>query len=169
MARSGFGIALSRPPLSRQPRPPVLRREPGCSRGGGKGRARPRGESPGANPVLLTLGPRTAKRNTVAMSGVLTLNFAVELNGGANRVLHPDCLWVHLVRGAGLAISQPPGQGDATQPRNSVDIAQHISRFTFQPNLASRRPCPDRARPRTRKGVPCLVASPGRRGSASRS
>lgn len=107
MARSGFGIALSRPPLSRQPRPQVLRREPGRSRGGGQGLARPHGERRGANPVLLTLGPRTATRNTVAMGGVLVLNFAVELNGGANPVLHPDCLWAHLVRGAGLAISQP--------------------------------------------------------------
>lgn len=59
-------------------------------------------------------------------------------NVGANRALHPDCLWIRLVRGgAGLAMLAALGQEiyDATQPGNSVYIPQLLSQFTFQSNL----------------------------------
>jgi hypothetical protein len=57
---------------------------------------------------------------------------------GANRALHPDCLWIRLVRGgAGLAMLAALAQEiyDATQPGNSVDVPQLVSQFTFQSNL----------------------------------
>ena len=72
------------------------------------------------------------------MSEVLTLIPPVERNVGANRALHPDRLWIRLVRsGAGLAMLAALAQElyDATQPGNSVDIPQLISQFTFQSNL----------------------------------
>lgn len=72
------------------------------------------------------------------MSVVLTLIPPVERNVGANRALHPDRLWIRLVRsGAGLAMLAALAQElyDATQPGNSVDIPQLISQFTFQSNL----------------------------------
>ncbi|MDQ0770637.1 hypothetical protein QF031_003386 [Pseudarthrobacter defluvii] len=90
------------------------------------------------NPVLLTLGPGLAQHYADAMSDVLTLSPPVQRNVGANRALHPDRLWIRLVRGgAGLAMLAALGQElyDATQPGNSVDIPQLISQFTFQSNL----------------------------------
>ncbi|WP_235009479.1 hypothetical protein [Arthrobacter sp. SLBN-83] len=72
------------------------------------------------------------------MSEVLALSPPVQRNVGANRALHPDRLWIRLVRGgAGLAMLAALGQElyDATQPGNSVDIPQLISQFTFQSNL----------------------------------
>lgn len=83
-------------------------------------------------------GPGTATRHTDAMSNVLMLIPPVQRNVGANRALHPDCVWIRLVRGgAGLAMLAALAQEiyDATQPGNSVDVPQLVSQFTFQTNF----------------------------------
>src|SRR5689334_22732684 len=86
----------------------------------------------------LDSGLPLAQHYADAMSDVLTLSPPVQRNLGANRALHPDRLWIRLVRGgAGLAMLAALGQElyDATQPGNSVDIPQLVSQFTFQSNL----------------------------------
>jgi hypothetical protein len=73
------------------------------------------------------------------MSGLSTLNPPVERNRSLNDALHPDRLWIRLVRAAvGLAVLIALVQKtmDATLPTNDVDIPQLFSEFTVQSNLA---------------------------------
>ncbi|MFJ6077372.1 Pr6Pr family membrane protein [Pseudarthrobacter sp. NPDC092419] len=72
------------------------------------------------------------------MTGELALPPAVERHPSANYALHPDRLWVRLLRAAVgifvlVAIIQKTY--DATLPGNDVDIAQLYSEFTVQANL----------------------------------
>lgn len=73
------------------------------------------------------------------MSGLPVLIPPIERHVDANHALHPDNIWIRMVRGAvGAAVLAALVQKtyDATVPGNDVDVVQLYSEFTVQSNLA---------------------------------
>ena len=77
-------------------------------------------------------------RHTGRMTGELMLPSAVDRRASVNHALHPDRLWVRVLRAAvGIFVLAAVIQKtyDATLPGSDVDIAQLYSEFTVQGNL----------------------------------
>jgi hypothetical protein len=73
------------------------------------------------------------------MSGVPVLDPPIERHLGFNDALHPDRIWVRLLRlavGLFVLVALARKTYDATLPGSDVDILQLYSEFTVQSNLA---------------------------------
>ena len=73
------------------------------------------------------------------MSGPPVLIPPIERHVDANHVLHPDNIWIRMVRvavGAAVLAALMQKTYDATVPGNDVDVVQLYSEFTVQSNLA---------------------------------